>query len=71
MSRLFASDDQNTEAEASASVLSLNIQGLSPLRLTGSTAINAPFQKREGPRAVTGPSGTDPLGAVNSKRNLA
>ena len=33
MSHLFTSDDQNTGA--SASVLSVNIQGLSPLRLTG------------------------------------
>ena len=33
MSQLFASDDQNTGA--SASVLPVNIQGLSPLRLTG------------------------------------
>ena len=30
MSHLFASDDQNTEASASASVLSVNIQGQSP-----------------------------------------
>ena len=35
MSRLFASDDQNTGASASASVLAVNIQGWSPLRLTG------------------------------------
>ena len=34
MSRLFASDDQNTRASASTSVLSLNIQSWSPLRLT-------------------------------------
>ena len=33
-SRLFASDDQNTGASASASVLPVNIQGWSPLRLT-------------------------------------
>ena len=32
---LFASDDQNTGASASASVLPVNIPGLSPLRLTG------------------------------------
>ena len=35
MSHLFALDDQNTEASASTSVLPVNIQGLSPLRLTG------------------------------------
>ena len=35
VSHLFASDDQNTEASASASVLPVNIQGWSPLRLTG------------------------------------
>ena len=35
MSRLFVSDDQNTRASASASVLPVNIQGWSPLRLTG------------------------------------
>ena len=35
LSHLFASDDQNTEASASASVLPVNIQGWSPLRLTG------------------------------------
>ena len=35
MSRLFASDDQNTGASASASVFPVNIQGWSPLRFTG------------------------------------
>ena len=35
MSYLFASDDQNIGASASVSVLPVNIQGLSPLRLTG------------------------------------
>ena len=35
ISCLFASDDQNTEASASASVLPVNIQGWSPLRLSG------------------------------------
>ena len=35
MSRLFASDDQNTGASASASVLPTSIEGLLPLRLTG------------------------------------
>ena len=35
MSLLFTSDDQNTGASDSASVLSLNIQGWSPLKLTG------------------------------------
>ena len=35
MSHLFASDDINTGASASASVLQVNIQGWSPLRLTG------------------------------------
>ena len=34
VSHLFASDDQNTGASASASVLSVNIQGWSHLRLT-------------------------------------
>ena len=34
MSRLFASGDQNTGASASASVLAVNIQCSSPLRLT-------------------------------------
>ena len=34
MSCLFTSDDQNTGASASASVLPVKIQGLSPLRLT-------------------------------------
>ena len=34
MSRLFASDDQNTRASASTSVLPVNIQSWSPLRLT-------------------------------------
>ena len=35
MSRLFTSDDQNTGASASASILPVNIQCWSPLRLTG------------------------------------
>ena len=35
MSHLLASDDQNTWASASASVLPVNIQGWSPLRLAG------------------------------------
>ena len=35
MSHLLTSDDQNIGASASASVLPVNIQGLSPLRLTG------------------------------------
>ena len=35
MSHLFTSDDQNTGASASGSVLPVHIQGLSPLRLTG------------------------------------
>ena len=35
MSHLCASDDQNTRASASASVLPVNIQGWSPSRLTG------------------------------------
>ena len=35
MSCLFTSDDQNSGASASASVLPVNIQGWSPLRLTG------------------------------------
>ena len=35
MSQLFASDDQNTGASASASALPTSIQGWSPLRLTG------------------------------------
>ena len=35
VSHLFTSDDQNTGASASASILPVNIQGLSPLRLTG------------------------------------
>ena len=35
MRHLFASDDQNTGASASASVLPVNIQGWSHLRLTG------------------------------------
>ena len=35
MSHLFASDDQNTRASSSASVLPVNIQGWSSLRLTG------------------------------------
>ena len=35
VSQLFVSDDQDTEASASASVLSMNIQGWFPLRLTG------------------------------------
>ena len=35
VSWLFTSDDQNTEASAWASVLPVNIQGWSPLRLTG------------------------------------
>ena len=35
MSHPFASDDQNTGASASASDLAVNIQGWSPLRLTG------------------------------------
>ena len=34
VSQLFASDDQKTGTSASASVLLVNIQGLSPLRLT-------------------------------------
>ena len=35
MSHLCASDDQNTGASVSASVIPVNIQGWSPLRLTG------------------------------------
>ena len=35
MSLLFTSDDQNTGASDSASVFSVNIQGWSPLKLTG------------------------------------
>ena len=35
MSLLFTSDDQNTGVSASVSVLPVNIQGWSPLRLTG------------------------------------
>ena len=35
VSRLFTSDDQNPGASASVSVLPVNIQGWSPLRLTG------------------------------------
>ena len=35
VSCLFTSDDQNTRASASAPVLSVNIQGWFPLRLTG------------------------------------
>ena len=35
MSQLFASDDQNTRASASAPVLPTSIQGWFPLRLTG------------------------------------
>ena len=35
MSHLFPSDDQNTGASASASVLPVTIQGLFPLRLAG------------------------------------
>ena len=39
MSRLFTSQDQNTGASASALVLPVNIQGWSPLRLTGLTSL--------------------------------
>ena len=39
MSHLCSSDDQNTGASASASVLPVNIQGWSPLRLTGLIAL--------------------------------
>ena len=39
MSQLFASDDQNTGASASAAVLPTSIQGWSPLRLTGLIAL--------------------------------
>ena len=39
MSGLFASDDQNTGASASASLLPVNIQDFSPLRLTGLTSL--------------------------------
>ena len=35
MSHLFTSNEQNTGASVSASVLPVNIQGLSPLKLTG------------------------------------
>ena len=35
LSQLFASDDQNTEVSASASVLPMNTQGWFPLRMTG------------------------------------
>ena len=38
ISHLFASDDQNTRASVAASVLPGNIQGWSPLRLTGLTS---------------------------------
>ena len=46
MSRLLASDDQNTGVSASASVLLVNIQGWSPLRLTG--LISLPFKGLSG-----------------------
>ena len=39
MSRLFTSDDQNTGASASVSVLPVNVQDRSPLRLTGLTSL--------------------------------
>ena len=39
MSCLLASDDKNTGASASASVLQVNIQGWFPLRLTGLTSL--------------------------------
>ena len=45
VSRLFASDDQNTGASASASVLPVNIQGWYPLRLTGSPCCPRDFQE--------------------------
>ena len=54
MNLLFASDDRNTGASASASVLPVNIQGWSPLRLIGlnsllskgfSGAFSGTFQK--------------------------
>ena len=41
MSCLFPSDDQNTGASASASVLPVNIQGWSPLRLTGLISVQS------------------------------
>ena len=40
VSWLFASDDQNTGASASASVLPMNIQGWFPLRLTGLVSLD-------------------------------
>ena len=39
ISHLFASDDQNTGASVSASVLPVNIQGWSPLKLTSSISL--------------------------------
>ena len=39
MSQLFASDCQNTEVSASASVLQMNIQGWFPLRLIGLSSL--------------------------------
>ena len=41
MSHLFESDDQNTGALASASVLPVNIQGWSPLRLSGLVSLHS------------------------------
>ena len=41
MSQLFTSDGQSTGASASASVLSMNIQGLFPLGLTGLIALQS------------------------------
>ena len=43
MSHLFTSDDQTTGASASASILPVNIQGWSPLRLTGLKWVAYPF----------------------------
>ena len=43
ISRLYASDDQNTGAFASASVLPVNIQSWSPLRFTGLILLSTGF----------------------------
>ena len=55
MGQLFASDDQNTEVSASASVLPMSIQGWFPLRLTGlisllSKGLSGVFSSTTAPR---------------------
>ena len=58
MSQLFTSDDQNTAVSTSASVLSMNIQGWFPLRLTGLISLL--------PKGLSGVFSSTTAGCINS-----